>query len=56
MNRNCGSGAGAPVTAQAVVGDALQRRTREFLFLPPVDSVYRHSERSARMARRAIGG
>ena len=47
--------AGAPVTAQAVVGDALQRRTREFLFLPPVGSVYRHPERSARMGRRAIG-
>jgi glycosyltransferase involved in cell wall biosynthesis len=48
--------AAAPVTAQSVVGDALQRRTCEFLFVPSPGRVYRHPEGSARVGRLAIGG
>ena len=46
----------APVTAHAVVGDALERRTREFLLAPSAASEYGDPERFARMGRLAVGG
>jgi len=46
----------APVTAPAVVGDALEARARGFLFAPSAGSECGEAERFVRMGRLAVGG